>query len=149
MKANVKDYAQSYQDFVSVVSAFSIQQGVAVGVQPMHNGRESEIVVVQNLLEALNLKGVCFSFDALHAQKKPSSKSSTVIMAVKANQPKLFNSLNHQFQEHVPMSVNRQIVNETALLPRGGDRERVCQQQTTKSKIFRNHLISSSFFCFV
>ncbi|MEM9538722.1 MAG: hypothetical protein AAGA60_04330 [Cyanobacteria bacterium P01_E01_bin.42] len=29
-------------------------------------------------------------------------------MAVKANQPKLFNSLNHQFQEHVPMSVNRQ-----------------------------------------
>jgi len=80
IKASVKDYDNSYQDFVSVVSAFSVQQGVAVGVQPMHNGNESEIVVVQNLLEALNLKGVCFSFDALHAQKKRSSKSLKVAM---------------------------------------------------------------------
>ena len=67
---------------VSVVSAFSIQQGVAVGVQPMHNGSQSEILVVQNLLEALNFKSVCFSFDALHTQKKPSSKLSTVAMTI-------------------------------------------------------------------
>ena len=48
----------------------------------MHNGSQSEILVVQNLLEALNFKSVCFSFDALHTQKKPSSKLSTVAMTI-------------------------------------------------------------------
>ncbi|MBD2744025.1 ISAs1 family transposase [Coleofasciculus sp. FACHB-1120] len=80
IKASVKDYDNAYQDFVSVVSAFRIQQGVVVGLQPMHNRQESEIATVQSLLNVLQLKGVCFSMDALHAQKKPSSKSSTVVM---------------------------------------------------------------------
>jgi hypothetical protein len=31
IKATVKDYDQSYQDFISTVSAFSAQQGVVVG----------------------------------------------------------------------------------------------------------------------
>ena len=78
IKASVKDYDNAYQDFVSVVSAFSVQQGVVVGLQAMHNRGESEIVTVQNLLEVLQLKDVCFSMDALHTQKKPSSKSLTV-----------------------------------------------------------------------
>lgn len=80
IKASVKDYDNSYQDFVSVVSAFSVQQGVVVGLQPMYNRQASEIVTVQSLLDVLQLKGVCFSMDALHTQKKPSSKSSTVAM---------------------------------------------------------------------
>ena len=69
IKATVQDYDQSYQDFVSVVSAFSVQQGVVVGLQSMQNQHQSEIVTVRTLLEVLQLKGVCFSFDALHTQK--------------------------------------------------------------------------------
>jgi DDE_Tnp_1-associated len=69
IKATVKDYDQPYQDFVSVVSAFSPAQGVVVGLQSMHNRDESEIVTVRTLLETLQLKGVCFSLDALHTQK--------------------------------------------------------------------------------
>lgn len=80
IKASVKDYDNSYQDFVSVVSAFSVQQGVVVGLQTMKNRGTSEIVTVQSLLRVLQLKGVCFSMDALHTQKKLSSKSSTVAM---------------------------------------------------------------------
>jgi hypothetical protein len=80
IKASVKDYDNSYQDFVSVVSAFSVQQGVVVGLQAMHNHKESEIVTVQSLLDVLQLKGVCFSMDALHTQKKRSSKLLTVAM---------------------------------------------------------------------
>lgn len=80
IKASVKDYDNSYQDFVSVVSAFSVQQGVVVGLQPMHNRSTSEIVTVQSLLDVLQLKGVCFSMDALHSQKKPFNKSSRVAM---------------------------------------------------------------------
>lgn len=80
IKASVKDYDKTYQDFVSVVSAFSVQQGVVVGLQTMHNRSQSEIVTVQSLLNVLQLKGVCFSMDALHTQKKRSSKLLTVAM---------------------------------------------------------------------
>jgi DDE_Tnp_1-associated len=80
IKATVKDYDQSYQDFISTVSAFSTTQGVVVGLQSMHNRGGSEIVTVQTLLETLKLKGVCFSMDALHTQKKRLSKLSTVAM---------------------------------------------------------------------
>jgi DDE_Tnp_1-associated len=69
IKATVQDYDQPYQDFISVVSAFSVIQGTVVGLQSMHNRGGSEIVTVRTLLETLNLQGVCFSLDALHTQK--------------------------------------------------------------------------------
>lgn len=55
IKASLKDYDQSYQDFVSVVSAFSVQQGEVVALQAYRNGSGSEIEVVQNFLESLQL----------------------------------------------------------------------------------------------
>jgi DDE_Tnp_1-associated len=70
IKASVMDYDKSYQDFVNVVSAFSVQQGVVVRLEPMHNGHSSEIVTVQTLLAGLQLSGVCLTLDALHSQKK-------------------------------------------------------------------------------
>lgn len=70
IKASLRDYDKSYQDFVAIVSAYSVEQGVVVGLEAMHNGKSSEIATVQHLLETLELTGVCFSFDALHAQKK-------------------------------------------------------------------------------
>jgi DDE_Tnp_1-associated len=69
IKASVSDYDQPYQDFVSVVSAFSVTQGVVVGLETMRNHQTSEIKTVEVLLETLKLKGVCFSLDALHTQK--------------------------------------------------------------------------------
>jgi hypothetical protein len=65
----VRDYDQSYQDFVSVVSAFSVAQGVVVGLETMRQQQTSEIKTVEVLLETLQLQGVCFSLDALHTQK--------------------------------------------------------------------------------
>jgi hypothetical protein len=69
VKASVSDYDQSDQAFVSVVSAFSVTQGVVVGLETMRNQQTSEIKTVEVLLEKLYLKGVCFSLDALHTQK--------------------------------------------------------------------------------
>ncbi|MDZ4876771.1 MAG: ISAs1 family transposase ISMae8 [Chroococcidiopsis cubana SAG 39.79] len=69
IKASLSDYEQPYQDFVSVVSAFGVQSGMVRGLLPMHNGSESEISTVQDLLSRLNLSGVCFTLDALHTQK--------------------------------------------------------------------------------
>jgi hypothetical protein len=61
IKASISDYEQPYQDFVSVVCAFSVQSGMVAGLVPMHNGSESEISTVQDLLGRLNLSGVCFT----------------------------------------------------------------------------------------
>lgn len=80
IKATVQDYDKSHQDFISTVSAFSADQGVVVGLQSMHNRGGSEIVTVGTLLETLKLKGVCFSMDALHTQKKQLRRLSTVVM---------------------------------------------------------------------
>lgn len=75
IKATVQDYSSAYQRFISVVSMFSSQQGLVVGLQTMDNKHTSEIATVQNLIAILDLKGVVFSFDALHCQKKQSNKS--------------------------------------------------------------------------
>ena len=82
IKASVRDYDKSYQDFMSVVSAFSVSHGVVVGLQSMHNRTTSEIATVESLLEVLDVHGACFTFDALHTQKKPLSRSLTVEMTI-------------------------------------------------------------------
>jgi DDE_Tnp_1-associated len=69
IKASVVSYDTHLQDFVNVVSAFSVRAGVVVGLLPMHNAEQSEIATVLHLLEMLNIKGVCVSLDALHTQK--------------------------------------------------------------------------------
>jgi len=82
IKASVMDYDKSYQDFVNVVSAFNVQQGIVVRLEPMRNGQSSEIVTVQTLLAGLHLSGVCISLDALHSQKKQWRRSSTAAMTI-------------------------------------------------------------------
>lgn len=69
IKGTVEQPNSSYQNFVSVVSVYSHRQGVVVALQQFENAHESEIKVVEMLLENLKLKDVVFSFDALHAQK--------------------------------------------------------------------------------
>jgi hypothetical protein len=54
---------------IHIVSAFSVQQGVVLGLASLRNGDCSEIKTAQVLLEKLQLQGVCFSLDALHTQK--------------------------------------------------------------------------------
>ncbi|MBE9019233.1 hypothetical protein C7Y66_06365 [Chroococcidiopsis sp. CCALA 051] len=75
IKASLSDYDSAYQDFVSVVSAFSVAQGVVLGLESMRNHDTSEIKTVELLLDKLELKGVCFSLDALHTQKnRPAAR---------------------------------------------------------------------------
>ncbi len=69
IRASLRDYDNTYQDFVNVVSAYCTQTGMVIGLRTMHSKERSEIDTVQQLLHGLNLEGVCFSFDALHTQK--------------------------------------------------------------------------------
>jgi hypothetical protein len=52
------------------VSVFQLREGLVVGQKIFENGERSEIVVVQELIEELQLTGMVFSLDALHLQKK-------------------------------------------------------------------------------
>jgi DDE_Tnp_1-associated len=69
LKNTVTEADNEQQNFVNIVSVFQLQHGLVVGQAVFENGQESEINVVYELLERLQLSGVTFSLDALHAQK--------------------------------------------------------------------------------
>lgn len=73
LKGTLQDPNSSFQNFVSLVSCFSIDQGIAIHLAQLENKHGSEIATVQMLLEALDLSGVTFTLDSLHCQKKLSS----------------------------------------------------------------------------
>lgn len=70
IKSTLSDYSQSYQSFVSTVSAFTHQSGVVLHLQVMNNKQVSEIEVVRQVITALAGQPIVFTLDALHCQKK-------------------------------------------------------------------------------
>ncbi len=80
IKGTVDNYGDSNQDFVNVVSLFFQPAKLVVDSASFHNKKESEIKVVEALVKATDIKGVIFTADAMHAQKKrltPSSGAKT------------------------------------------------------------------------
>ncbi len=69
IKGTVTDYGTAYQNFISLVSLYSSQQGVVLASQQFESKKSSELKVVQTMLEALQLEGVVFTMDVLHCQK--------------------------------------------------------------------------------
>ena len=62
------------QHFINLVSIFSEKTGTILSVGKILNSKESEIPKVRELIEKLDIKGVVFTIDALHCQKKLQSK---------------------------------------------------------------------------
>lgn len=91
------------QNFVSLVSLYSQKHGVVVATAAFENGVESEISVVQRLLEQLHLSGVIFTLDALHTQKKTLNliieQGNDYVVGVKGNQPKLMQAIQQTAQQ--------------------------------------------------
>jgi hypothetical protein len=69
IKGTVTEPRTAYQNFVFLVSVYSHQQGVVLATQQFESKHNSELKVVQTILEALELEGVVFTMDALHCQK--------------------------------------------------------------------------------
>ena len=82
LKNTVSNYDNAQQNFINCVSAFSHQRGLVLGVKMMENKLESEINVVRDLIELLDLTGVVFTFDALHCQKKRYQRSLIPAMTI-------------------------------------------------------------------
>lgn len=73
LRNTVSNWDSCQQNFISMVSLFSQQQGTVVATAIMENKAESEINVIQQLLSQLQLQNHLFTLDALHCQKKQSS----------------------------------------------------------------------------
>ena len=68
--STLTDYDNQYQDFVGMVTAFAVSKGIVIRAHKYNNGHKSEIVAVQDLISALELKDMILTMDALHCQKK-------------------------------------------------------------------------------
>lgn len=68
--ATVKNSQNSSQDFCSLVSLYCQQTGLTVAMESYLNHKDHEGEIFRNLLDNLQNKGVIFTLDALHTQKK-------------------------------------------------------------------------------
>ena len=82
LRNTVSNYDNAQQNLINCVSAFSHQRKLVLGVKMMENKLESEINVVRDLIELLDLTGVVFTFDALHCQKKLSRRAPNLVMTI-------------------------------------------------------------------
>ena len=73
IKSTVEDYDKSYQNFVSLVSVFSQKRGQVVKASAFENKKTSEISVVHQLIEILDIKDAVITLDALHCKKNSKS----------------------------------------------------------------------------
>jgi hypothetical protein len=82
IRCTVSDYNESYQNFISMVSVYSHQRGMVLRTQTISNKLDSEIAIVEKLVQEFCACEVVFTLDALHCQKKLSSKSSQVVTTI-------------------------------------------------------------------
>lgn len=73
-------YNKAHQRFINLVSIYCARTGLVLAAAQVDNSKQSEIPVVQQLIEALDLKDVTFSLDALHCQKKQPPQSSKAVI---------------------------------------------------------------------
>lgn len=97
INGTVKNANDPFQDFMSLVTIFMNKKKQALFVGKINTKKENEIPKVKELIEILNLQGITFTLDALHAQTKTvkaiiKSKNNYVI-GVKSNQKNLLKQL--------------------------------------------------------
>ena len=84
----------SYQNFVSMVSVYSHERGWVIRHKVMENQQQSEISVVEELIQELSGSHVVITADALHCQKKTLALiidgGNDYIVTIKKNQLNLF-----------------------------------------------------------
>ena len=97
IRGTVSNPNDKMQDFVSLVTVFLNKKKQVLTVGKINTKKENEIPKVKELIEMLDLQGVCFTLDALHCQKETvktivKSKNDYVI-GVKENQKNLLKTL--------------------------------------------------------
>jgi predicted transposase YbfD/YdcC len=88
------------EDAIHMVSAFATELGIVLGQEKV-SGKSNEITAIPELLEALYLKGLLVSIDAMGCQKVIASQivaqGGDYLLAVKGNQAGLLQSIQDAF----------------------------------------------------
>ena len=97
IRGTIKNASEPMQDFMSLVTVFMNKNKQALFVGKINTKKENEIPKVRELIQTLNLQGVTFSLDALHAQtntvKTIIKSKNNFVIGVKNNQKNLLKTL--------------------------------------------------------
>lgn len=80
--STVVDKHGSKQNYKSLVSMFCSKKGIVIGSKSIENKKSHEGAAARELIEQLELKGVIFTLDALHCQKKQRKLSWSQEMSI-------------------------------------------------------------------
>lgn len=70
IKSSVRGGNTKHQNFICFVNAFCSEQQAVVSSVGYENGKQSEQIVLRDLVEQLGIKGAVFTMDANHDSKK-------------------------------------------------------------------------------
>ena len=95
------------QNFASIVSWFSQENGLVLALEKLENKKTSEIHCVQDMVKTTPLTNQILTLDAVHCQKQTvqsiNNSNNDYLIAVKKNQPKLYKQLEQIAQITVPL----------------------------------------------
>lgn len=101
-KTNRRSYGKA-DDPIHIVSAWATVNGVALG-QRSTDKKSNEITAIPKLLKTLQLSGCIVTIDAMGCQKKIAKtilkQGADYVLAVKGNQPTIYQDLQHLFSEN-------------------------------------------------
>ena len=108
----VRGSATGGESAIHMVSAFATELGVVLGQEKVAD-KSNEITAIPELLDALYLKGLLVSIDAMGCQKriaqKITDKGGDYLLMVKGNQPSLLTAIETAFiSNHEADGVDRQ-----------------------------------------
>jgi len=75
LKSTVSDYNNEKHNFTTIVSAFANKLGITIHSTSYESKKDNEPQAAMDLIQDLELKGVTFTLDAVHCQKKRSQPS--------------------------------------------------------------------------
>ena len=91
-------------DALHVVSAFAEYSGLTLGQRSV-DVKENEIIAIDELIDAIDVKGSVCTVDAIGAQKKIAAKvidaEADYVFAIKDNHPKLAGAIRDYFVDHL------------------------------------------------
>jgi len=112
LKNTVTNYNNNPQNFANLVSFFSAKKGRVIVLKKFNNKSDSEIKIVQNIIDDLELTGVVITLDAVHCQTETVEKildnGGNYVMPVKNNQPLLRKAIINITNNNDPDSVFRE-----------------------------------------
>lgn len=108
LRSTCQNPQNSSHNFVSIVSLFSQDTGLVLGLQKVENKKSSEIRQAQELVKGYPHQGNVFTLDALHCQKETTTlitqSQNDYVIAVKGHQKNLFKQVVEITESQPPKS---------------------------------------------